>query len=280
MICQRYFSEDALERIKTNFKFLIDRILQSGFEYDLQLRNNYFNLYYKGNSLGKVSYRRRNGDYRIDIHHKFVDDQIKKRFKHRKQGTYLVFELLEEELPSFYSERNLRIMSQKVKQIYFQEEVTFEQMIMTDNVNRKDFIIIDRQIVEARVRMDLLALVKKEDSDYQFCVIEVKLGNNPEPRERIINQLKGYVALIEKHFKECKEGYEKNFEQKKELGLFDSNQNIKNLVINIVPVVLHILVIIGYSGLAKIMIKDLKKIVPSIRILHLKNIIDLSKTID
>lgn len=52
---RRYFSEDVLERIKSGFKFLIDKIIKSGFEYDLQIRNNYFNLYYKGNSLAKVT---------------------------------------------------------------------------------------------------------------------------------------------------------------------------------------------------------------------------------
>jgi hypothetical protein len=46
----------------------------------------------------------------------------------------------------------------KVKTINFQEEVIFEQMIMTDNVDRKDFIIIDRQILDetAKTKMDLL----------------------------------------------------------------------------------------------------------------------------
>ena len=277
MICQRYFSdEDVLGRIKADFDFLIKRILESGFEYDLQLRGDCFNLYYKGKSLGKVSYHRRNADYRIDIHPKFVDDQIKKRFEHSKVGKNLEFVLQTKQLPAFYSKSNLKIMSKKVRQIFFQEELTFEQMIMTDNVKREDFIIIDRQIVEARMRMDLLALVKKEGADYQFCVIEVKLGNNSEPRERIIDQIKGYVALIEKHFKECKEGYEKNFEQKKILGLFEKNKHVNNLDINIVSGVLHKLVIIGYSGLAEIMIKELKKIDPSIKIIQLKNIIDMS----
>lgn len=279
MICKRYFPEDVLGRIKKDFKFLIDKILESGFEYDLQLRDNYFNLYYKGKSLGKVLYRRRNDDYRIDIHPKFVYDQIKKRFEHSKVGNCLVFKLQTKQLPSFYSERNLRIMSQKVRQIYFQEELTFEQMIMTDNVNREDFIIIDRQIVEAGMRIDLLALVKKEGNDYQFCVIELKLGNNPEPRKKIISQLRGYVTLVEKHFNKCKEGYKKNFKQKKDLGLFDGNQDIKNMDINIVREVLHVLVIVGYSGLAEKMKDELKKIDPTIRILLLKNIIDLSKTI-
>ena len=165
-------------------------------------------------------------------------------------------------------------MSHKVKTINFQEEVIFEQMIMTDNVERKDFIIIDRQILDktAKTKMDLLALVKQADNNYQFCVIEVKLGNNPELRGDVIDQLKGYIHRIEQHFKEYKECYKLNFRQKQELGLFDRSLNI-----NIIPEVLGIVAILGYSGLAQKSIATLKEKDPSIKILHLKNVIDLSK---
>jgi len=165
-------------------------------------------------------------------------------------------------------------MSHKVKTVNFQEEVIFEQMIMTDNVDRKDFIIIDRQISDKtdRTKMDLLALVKQADSNYQFCVIEVKLGNNPELKGDVIDQLKGYIHRIEKNFEAYKECYEQNFKQKQELGLFE-----KSLHINIIHGVEGIVVILGYSGLAQKSIALLKGKDPSIKILHLKNVIDLLK---
>ena len=150
----------------------------------------------------------------------------------------------------------------------------FEQMIMTDNVNREDFIIIDRQIMDktAKTKMDLLALAKKDKTDYQFCVIEVKLGNNSELKGEVIHQLKGYTDRIEQNFEAYRECYKINFRQKQELGLFD-----KNLHVNIIPGVFGIIVILGYSGLAEKSIQKMKEKEPSIRILHLKNIIDLSK---
>jgi hypothetical protein len=272
--------EDVLRKIKADFHFLIKKILESGFEYDLQLRDNSFNLYYRGNNLGKVSYVQRANKYKIKVNHKFVDKHITDRFEYEKVGANLIFRLPRKDLRFFYRKRNLKAMCQNIERVaFFQEEVTSEQMIMTDNVHREDFIIIDRQIVEGRMRIDLLALVKKEGTDYQFCVIEVKLGNNPEPRENIVRQLRGYIRLIEDNFNEYKRCYEKNFKQKKELGLFDKNQYVRNLDINIVSGVSHALVIIGYSGLAEIMIKKLKEIDPSIRICQLKNIIDLSKVV-
>jgi hypothetical protein len=278
VFCKRYISDDDLSReIETVFKFLIRKIINSGYEYDLQLRDNYFNLYYRGNNLANVSYCQGGNGYEIKIHHKFVDDEMKKMFRHREQRRYLIFMIPQKQLRTFFSNRYLNKMCQKIREIYFQEEVTFEQMIMTDNVNREDFIIIDRQVVKSRMRIDLLALVKKEGADYQFCVIEVKLGKNNEPRKKIIRQLKGYGAFLEEHFDTCKEGYKKNFDQKKYLGLFEKNLYVRNLAINIGSGVLHALVIVGYSGRAEIMIKELKKIDPSIRICQLKNIIDLSK---
>jgi len=275
MIIKRYFSDDVFNSIKADFGFLRDKILQSGFEYDLQIRDNYFNLYYKGNSIGKISYSTKTSLYNIRIHHKFIDQQIIERFN-PQEGNYLTFMLPKEQLHPLFSQKNLTSMSQRVKEINFQEEVMFEQMIMTDNVNRTDFITIDRQIMDktARTKIDLLALVQKENTDYQFCVIEVKLGNNPELKGAVTHQLNGYITRIEQNFEAYKKCYELNFKQKQELGLFD-----RSLRINIIPEVLGMVVVLGYSGLAQKSIEELKKKYPSIRILHLKNIIDLSKTI-
>jgi hypothetical protein len=273
MIIKRYFSDNVFNSIKADFGFLIDRILQSGFEYDLQIRDNYFNLYYKGNSIGKISFSSKTGLYNIRIHHKFIDQRIKERFN-PQEGYYLTFILPKEQLHPLFSQSNLTSMSQKVKTVNFQEEVIFEQMIMTDNIGRDDFIIIDRQILDKtdRTKMDLLALVKQADNNYQFCIIEVKLGNNPELRGDVINQLKGYIHRIEHNFEAYRKCYELNFRQKQELGLFDRDLNV-----SIIPGVEGIIVILGYSGLAKKSIALLKEKDPSIKILHLKNVIDLSK---
>jgi len=275
MIIKRYFSEDIFNHIKTDFGFLIAKIIRSGFEYDLQIRDNYFNLYYKGNSMGKISYSTKTQLYKVEIHNKFIIKKIEERFK-PKEGTYLVFMLRKEQLHPLFSSQNLLSMAQKVKEIYYQEEITFEQMIMTDNLNRSDLIIIDRQIVDRviRTKMDLLALKQKKNNDYQFCIIEVKLGNNPELREDVITQLKGYINRISNNFEDYKKCYELNFRQKQELGLF-----APSLKINIVPDVLGVVVVLGYTGIAQKSIEELKGKDPTMRILHLKNIIDLSKTI-
>ena len=132
-IIRRYFSDDIFNVIRDDFAFLVKKIIESGFEYDLQLRDNYFNMYYKGNSLGKVSYNKTAGNYNITIHHKFLNERIIDRFKPERKKDYFEFRLPSKQLHPLFSSQNLSSMGQKVKEIAFQEETTFEQMLMTDN---------------------------------------------------------------------------------------------------------------------------------------------------
>ncbi len=56
-VIQRYISdEDNLSNICTDFRFLIKKISKFRFEYTLEIRQDYFNLYYQGNSIGKIVY--------------------------------------------------------------------------------------------------------------------------------------------------------------------------------------------------------------------------------
>jgi hypothetical protein len=272
---KRYLSENIFLNVKKDFQFLVKKVIQSGFEYDLQIRDNYLNLYYKGNSLGKISYNPKLQMYRIEIHHKFINEAIKRRFQ-PTGDTRLVFTIPNKKLHPLFSSANLTSMAQRVKDVNYQEETTFEQMLMTDNVNRNDLIIIDRQIADSisSTKMDLLALAKKGNADYQFCIIEVKLGNNPELKVDVIKQLNGYKKRISDNFVNYKKCYEINLKQKQEMGLIENS-----IKVNIVPDVLGIVVVGGYSGIAKEHIKQLKEQDPSIKILQFKNTIDISKAV-
>jgi hypothetical protein len=148
-VIKRYISDrEAFESIKIDFKFLVNKIKSSGFEFDLQIRDNYFNLYYKGNSVSRISYKKKLDQYEIIIHHLFVDDKIKKRFNPIFYKRYLIFTIPRKHLHPFFSSKNLKSLAKEVKRVYFQEEVIFEQMLMTDNVSRDNLIIIDRQVMD------------------------------------------------------------------------------------------------------------------------------------
>jgi len=267
-VISRYLSDTTYEAVRDDFVFLIDKIKESGFEYGLQIRDDYLNLYYKGNSIGKISYKAGQKVYEIKIHRKFVDDSIVKRFSPAIVKDYAVFILPGKKLHPLFSSKNLASMGQRVKAVQFQEEIVFEQMLLTDNAGREDLIVIDRQVVDRDhdTKMDLLGLKQTEPGKYQFCVIEVKLGNNPELREDVFQQLKGYVERITRNFPQYKKSYELNFIQKQGLGLMPSG-----LKIEIVEGVLGIVVVGGYSGLAEKSIAELKAKHPDIKVLHIKN---------
>jgi len=274
-IIRRYIAdEEAFKEIKSDFGFLVEKIKHSGFEYDLQIRDGYFNLYYRGNSIGKILYKKPIGQYEVSIHCKFVNDKIRKKFKPVLRNKYLIFKFPRKQLHPFFSSENLNSMASKIKKNYFQEEIIFEQMLMTDNVNRDDLIIIDRQVMDKvhKTKIDLLMLKRKENSNYQFCVVEVKLGNNPELKGEVIKQLKGYVKRIKDKFKDYKECYEKNFKQKRELRMLAGPDSI-----NILPGVSGVIVVMGYSELAKKRIKELKQKDSSIKVIQRNNRLDIKK---
>ena len=105
--------------------------------------------------------------------------------------------------------------------------------------------------------MDLLALrqIEKNKNEYSFCVIEVKLGNNPQLTNTVAKQLNDYVSHIDKNFNDYRDCYEKQYEQKRELGLITSP---KYNSIKIISPVKGLIAVVGYSGIAKDQIAQLK----------------------
>lgn len=291
-IIKRYFSEDIFETVKKDFKFLIAKINTSGFEYDFQIRENYFNLYYKGNSLAKVMCKGAiKSGHEVQINKRFLEDKNGKidvsigndpRFKDKitTKGDYISINITNKLLHPLFQEKFLKKLVSKIKETNFQEEIIFEHMLITDNIDNQNLIIIDRQISDSdktdNTKIDLLALKHKEGNDYQFCVIEVKLGNNPEIKNKVAEQLHTYIKKVKNNFEQYKECYEKNFKQKKELGLMFTVK--KDRSINIVPEVFGIVVVGGYAGLAKENIKELKNKHPDIVVCQINNKIKLGSS--
>ena len=269
MIIKRYFSPENLDRMKDDFKFLLKMIKDKDYigEFDLAFRDNYFNLYYKGNSLAKVEFSKGNS-YKISINEKFFSntgaDQDKRFFKTKKRkGAYFEIGLDNKLLHPFFQKKYINQFISNIREVNNGEEITLEQAIITDNLDREDIIIIDRQIEDKglKKRIDLLALrhVENNKNEYSFCVIEVKLGNNPELKNKVASQLDEYVSHIEKYFNDYGNCYEKQYEQKRELGLIIGP---KYNSIKIVRPVKGLIVVVGYSGIAKIQIAQLKSKYP------------------
>lgn len=267
---KRYLSDKNLKRFKTDFKNLIKTVNNSNGELDIAIRSNYLNIYYKGNSLAKISFKEPD-KYKVEIHKKFFEgttaDAPEFYEKVTESNSYMALILSTEKSPRrFLQKKHIDQFCSRIKKVNYGEEIVFEQALITDNLERDDLIIIDRQIADKelkRKRMDLLALKQVEANRYCFLVIEVKLGNNPELKSDVSIQLNGYINHIEKYFSDYQNCYEKQFEQKRKMGLinFSSFESIK-----IERPVKGMVVVGGYSKIAQNSIADLKQQFPNLQV--------------
>jgi len=269
MDIKRYLDPERFKNAKKDLPPLVGFINRSLGEYSLQLRENYFNIYYQGNSLAKVILNK-NGTYSAEIHKRFLysckpDMILKKpdkilekleRYSKKNSGKnsdYICFSRIKpEDFHRFFCRDHLKRISARIRERGYGEEITFEQVLITDNPPSEKFIIIDRQVADHKnkVQMDLLALERASvDKPFHFVVMEVKLGRNPELHEKVGEQLNGYVKHIKKHIKDYATCYKENYRQKKELGLLGSS--LPNDIEIDENTVEGLIVVGGYSGLAK-----------------------------
>lgn len=275
MTIKRYFSDNAaLKIIKQDFAFLVRIVNESYGEFDIALRNDYFNIYYKGNSLAKIR-PIRGSAYRISIHEKFFKGtKAAMKFKApQPKNKYCTMDISRGALHQFLQKSHLAEFASRIKKVNNGEEIDFEQALITDNMNRSDFFFIDRQITDTllkRRRLDLLAMKQIKGNKYSFVISEVKLGNNPELKDKVAAQLDNYVSHVEKYFSDYKECYEMQFKQKRELGLLDKPGFEE---IEIVKPVIGVIIVGHYSGQAHKYISVLKEKHKNLCIIPLKNTI-------
>ena len=271
---------ENLDRMKKDFKFLIKMIQQKDYigEFDLALRYNYFNIYYQGNSLAKIDFCK-DEKYKITVNNKFFDGtsaQRDNRFKPIKKKDSFEIDLDKKLLHPFFQKKYINEFVSNIRKVNYSEELVREQAIITDNLDREEIIFIDRQIMGSSFpgRLDLLAIQQVEETKYSFLVIEVKLGNNRELKNDVAKQLKKYSAHIDNNFNNFKACYEKQYKQKKYIGLIGI-PNYKE--IEIVRPVKEMIVSLGYSGIGRIKIDQLRKNYPDLDIRTMNYHIDINK---
>lgn len=218
----RFFTEGNFDRLQNNFQFLVKIIQSFKGELDFSIRDNYFNLYFRGNNAAKVAFRP-NDKYRIEIHDKFFPSSLQtdERFPNTLARNYRIIETTSGLLHPLLQKSRLVEIYSKIKNENYSEELTFEQMLITNNLAREDLVLIDRQVTDTtlnRRRMDLLALRQTHGNQYKFLVLEVKMGNNPELKDKVANQVSAYVNHIDENFSAYKLCYEKHYSQKKKMG--------------------------------------------------------------
>jgi hypothetical protein len=271
-VIKRFLSEKFLDLVSSELNNLLKIVNNSMGELDLSIRDDYLNLYFKGNSVAKISHNVRTG-LTVVIHKKFFEgtraDNPEFYEEKKLSGSYVNLHLSKEK-PALRLLQKAHIdqFCSRVKQVNYGEEIVFEQALITDNHDRVDLIIIDRQVTDHVLRgkrLDLLALeqIKPNQNKYRFLVIEVKLGNNPELKKDVAHQLDMYVQHITKHIEDYQKCYQKQYIQKKSLGLLPSTAFES---ISIVDEVKGVVVVGGYSKIALNSIEELEKYSPDIRV--------------
>ena len=193
-------------------------------------------------------------------------------FPSKKSGVYRQWNIEGYEARKFLSKTKITDLSRQIAKVNHGEEITFEQILLTDNPPDPRLVIIDRQIADHvhNKQMDLLALSRPNGSGaFSFLVIEVKLGKNPELRDSVAMQLNNYVAHVDKYIDDYINCYSRNYAQQRRLGLL----NFKSAEdkIEILPIVEGLVVVGGYSGIAQDAIAELKSNHPNIRVKEMRN---------
>ena len=270
---KRYLSPTVLDMVQRDLSFLLKSIQESNGELDLQLRNEYFNIYYKGNSLARIQPKPESNTYEFTVSKQFkLEETIKDLNDNRlvssniflepktnknsatpKERKYSVAKVPATLIHPFFQKKVVAKLMSHIKSHGNGEEITFEQSLMTGNIDREDFIIIDRQVQtegdKSRRRMDLLALQQLPERKYKFVILEVKLGNNKELEGDVAGQLEEYEKKIDSHFSSFKDCYEENYRQKRQLGVIGDDSWAEEISI-IKPVDGRIIVGL-YSGIGK-----------------------------
>lgn len=210
----RRLSDHFMLILKTGFLAGLTQAVIADKDLDLEIRENYLNIYYKGNSLLKLV--EVNGRYKVEIHKKFLTGLAVPPFLSDTETTMLFLQ----QLP--YLKENI------VKYGKSSLEIEYEQMIIRANNleprNNSEYFIIDRQYATQVGRFDLTGFVwprnkRRQGQEVPLCFMEIKFALNPDIQE-VHEQLARYYAAINADATTLANEAETIFKQKLDLGLF------------------------------------------------------------
>lgn len=215
----RRLSNCFLTQMKSGFLSPLTEKVRKDVDLDLFIRDGYINIYFKGNSLLKLT-EKKDGGYSVYIHKKYL------------QGTHLRELAYRRDVNKF-----LEMIPQLKENILHHGkpslEIEYEQLIIRANNNEKrnntDYFIIDRQYTLGdNYRIDLMGIhwpPRRHRGDKVYpCLLEIKFALNTDIR-KVHQQLEDYYQLIAENPAEVAEDLKSSLVQRLELGLFDQRKN-------------------------------------------------------
>jgi len=194
------------------------RTVKDDHDLNLEIRNNFINLYYKGHSLLKIS-ETGGLQYRVNVHEKFRD------------GLDLPTDLDNVDSVNQFI-RTIPALKQNITKIGSHSlEIEYEQMIIRANnyepKNASEYFIVDRQYVDHQSRFDLTGFYwpsrgRRKNQEVAMCLMEVKFGLNTDIAD-VHTQLDRYYETIKPKTANIAEEGETILKQKLALGLYDQS---------------------------------------------------------
>jgi len=215
----RGLSDTFLTCLKTGFLSCITDDVKRDQDLNLEIRDSYINVYYKGNSLLKLD-ETKSFRYKAEISPKFLEGV---------------------DIPLFFTESTIaqfiyaipRIKQNIVKLGKRSLEIEYEQMIIRANNfeprNNSEYFIVDRQYVDPAGRFDLTGIFwemrhRKRNQEVPICLMELKFALNSDIKE-VHDQLSRYYAAIKPRAAEIAVEMQKVFRQKLDLGLYRQSED-------------------------------------------------------
>jgi hypothetical protein len=214
----RRLSDDFLGSLQSGLlKGLLEQVKQD-MDLDLEIRDNYLNIYYKGNSLLKLEELKSNTPcrYRPTVHEKFLGGQKISIFETEKSVNDFL------KMIPVLKENILRYGSSSI-------ETEYEQMIIRANNdeprNNSEYFIVDRQYAAGSSgRFDLTGFCwprtgRQRNQEVPICLIEIKYALNQDIQS-LHEQINRYYEVVANDVARFTKEVETIYFQKLGLGLF------------------------------------------------------------
>jgi hypothetical protein len=216
----RKLSTSFLECLKGGFLSGVVEFVRSDHDLNLEIREGYFNIYFKGNSLLKLCDTASSGSFRAEIHEKFT--------------TGLVVPTNLTAITTSQFIKSIPLIKENINRFGKHSlELEYEQMLIRANNyesrNNTEYFIVDRQYVCEEGRFDLTGMYwnrngRRKNQEVPVCLMELKFALNTDIRE-VHHQLARYYESIKNKAVEIAVELETVFKQKLELNLYDQPAN-------------------------------------------------------
>ena len=209
----RKLSDNFFNCLKSGFLSRITEAVKQDPDLDLEIREGYINVYYKGNSLLKLTGTK--SQYKVQIEKKFL------------KGVDLSLSLHEDTVEQFT--KNIPFLKQNIVKYGKRSlETEYEQMIIRANNfesrSNTEYLIIDRQSANKDGRFDLTGIFwdrnhRRKKQEVPISLMEVKFALNTDIKD-VHQQLTRYYDFIKSNTAKIAEEMQEVFRQKLELGLY------------------------------------------------------------